>query len=138
MTDLYELDVWCAGRPAPQGSKRMGQAGQMREASPYLPAWRAALTVAVYRRYERLGIPPEDLPLFRGAVSFGVTFFLDTGQRVDAPPDLDKLIRAVWDVLTRARVWEDDARVTEILWATKVAATQQEPVGAALHVKGHR
>ena len=37
---ISELRVTVAGRPAPQGSKRLGGAGQLREQSAYLPAWR--------------------------------------------------------------------------------------------------
>lgn len=102
------------GRPAPQGSKGFGPQGQLREQSRYLPAWRAAVKRAVYEQYKEAGVDPADLPLFRGAVVFGGTFWLDTGQRIDSPPDLDKLIRATWDGLKDARVYEDDGRIVDI------------------------
>lgn len=111
MTTIDRLRVWVPGRPAPQGSKHHGAHGQMREASPYLPAWRAAVKRAVYEVYRERGIVPDDLPLFVGAVGISVIFYLDTGQRIDSEPDGDKLTRAVWDALTNARVWEDDGRV---------------------------
>lgn len=110
---IERFTVTVVGRPAPQGSKHQGQYGQMREASVYLPAWRAAVKRAVYERYRELGIDPEALPLFMGPVGVRVTFYLDHGDRVDGPPDGDKLERAVWDVLTKARVWEDDGRAVE-------------------------
>lgn len=131
---ITELIVSVNGRPAPQGSKRTGSAGQMREASPYLPAWRAAVRRAVYEQYKALGVPPDDLPLLRGPVAIGVTFWLAGGARADGPPDLDKLLRGVWDALTAARVWEDDGRVVEVLWASKQSAHDRQP-GADLYVK---
>ena len=33
------MRLWIAGRPAPQGSKETGPAGQMRESSVYLRGW---------------------------------------------------------------------------------------------------
>lgn len=135
MSMIAELRVTVRGRPAPQGSKRPGAAGQMREQSAYLPAWRAAVKQAVYERYRELGVPPGELPLLRGPVAIGVTFRLDTGQRIDSPPDLDKLLRGVWDALTAARVWEDDGRVVEVLWASKSLAGD-EATGADIYVRG--
>lgn len=129
------IDISVNGRPAPQGSKRRGAAGQMREQSVYLPAWRAAVGVATYRRYQALGIRPEDLPLFSGAVEFGATFWMPGDHRVDGPPDLDKLVRAVWDALTTSRVWEDDCRVTEVLWLSKCIVPDGRDTGCDLRVK---
>jgi len=119
------LTVWVSGRPAPKGSKKRGEHGQMRDSSPYLPAWAGSWTGvgrnrrrvagaverAVYERYQELGVEPDQLPLFRGPVGVQISFLLDPDRRIDGPPDADKLERATWDALTIARVWEDDARV---------------------------
>lgn len=119
------LTVWVPGRPAPKGSHKTGEHGQLRDASAYLAAWggtwsgrgrnrvrlAGAVERAVYGRYAALGIDPETLPMFRGPVAVSITFMLDPTRRVDGPPDVDKLERATWDALTMARVWEDDARV---------------------------
>ncbi len=115
------LVIKVTGRPAPQGSKHHGEHGQMRESSPYLPAWRAAVKRDTYRAYRDAGIGPEELPLFVGAVGVRVDFRLDTGDRIDSAPDIDKLLRATFDALTQARVWEDDGRVIYV-WSRKVAA----------------
>jgi Holliday junction resolvase RusA-like endonuclease len=131
---INEFSVTVTGRPAPQGSKKTGAHGQMRESSVYLPAWRQAIKRDVYAQYKATGVEPEDLPLFRGAVSMGVTFWLDTTDPTQ-PPDLDKLLRGLWDGLTQARVWEDDARVVEILWASK-AHRGDGLTGATLRVVG--
>jgi Holliday junction resolvase RusA-like endonuclease len=132
---ITELNVSVRGRPAPQGSKHRGPHGQLREASPYLPAWRTAVRRAVYEEYKARGIAPADLPLFRGAVAMGITLWLPADSRVDGKPDLDKLIRGVWDALTLARVWEDDSRVTEILWASKLPALGGIESGADVLVR---
>lgn len=134
---IERLDVSVRGRPAPQGSKHRGAHGQMREASPYLPAWRAAVKRAVYGQYKALGVEAAELPLLRGPVAFGATFYLPPGRRPDAigGPDLDKLLRAVWDALTAARVWEDDGRVVEIDWLCKQLAPDGEGPGVDLSVR---
>lgn len=131
---VTELDVMVQGRPAPQGSKKTGAHGQLREQSPYLPAWRAAVRRAVYERYKALSVLPADLPLFRGPVEMGVTFWVPADSRADGPPDLDKLLRGLWDALTAARVWEDDSRVVALLWAAKQHAANGS-TGADLLVR---
>lgn len=108
------------------------------EASKYLPAWRAAVKRAVYEKYRALGVDPVRDPkwaLLRGPVGFSATFRMPPGQRVDSPPDLDKLVRAVWDSLTAARVWEDDGRVVEVDWLDKVAADDETCIGADIVVR---
>lgn len=136
-TDHFAVrfSVWVPGRPAPQGSKRRGVAGQMREQSVYLPAWRTAVKKAVYERYRMLDIRPEDLPMLRGAVTARITFALSTDRRVDSAPDLDKLLRSTWDALTSARVWEDDGRVVAI-HADKVHIAPEMPdTGAYIEIR---
>jgi crossover junction endodeoxyribonuclease RusA len=132
---ITELHVTIPGRPAPQGSKKQGEHGQLREQSPYLPAWRAAIKAAVYREYQNLGIAPGELPVFTGPIAIGVTFWLAGDRRVDGPPDLDKLLRGLWDALTQARVWEDDSRVVEVLWARKAPHRPFQSMGADVMVR---
>lgn len=127
------LTISVVGRPAPQGSKRRGAAGQMREQSAYLPAWRAAVKRATYETYRAAGIAPDALPLLRGPVGIRVVFRLDPGRRADGPPDLDKLLRATWDALTAARAWEDDGRVVAVT-AVKRAAGAGELTGADIEI----
>lgn len=135
MSVISKLHVTVTGRPAPQGSKNRGAAGQLREQSAYLPAWRAAVRKAVYTEYQKLGVVPEALPLLRGPVAMGVTFWLPDDRRADGPPDLDKLLRGLWDALTAARVWEDDSRVVEVLWASKLPVEAGRATGADLTVR---
>jgi Holliday junction resolvase RusA-like endonuclease len=127
------LVISVTGRPAPQGSKNKGSAGQLREQSPYLPAWRAAVKRAAYEAYQAAGVEPDALPLLRGPVGIRVTFRLDPDRRPDAPPDLDKLLRATWDALTSARAWEDDGRVVHVE-SEKVRGDPDMPTGADIEI----
>ena len=138
MKEIPYLHVIAHGRPAPQGSKRLGAGGAMREASPYLPAWRRALAKAIRERYAELGITMEmlrDRPVFVGPVAFEAIFAMPAGQRIDSPPDLDKLLRAVWDVCTANRVWEDDGRVLGIRRLVKRPESETCPTGVEFVVE---
>lgn len=127
------LVISVTGRPAPQGSKKQGEHGQMREQSVYLPAWRAAVKKAAYEAYRAAGIEPAALPLFVGPVQASVLFRLEHGRRPDAPPDLDKLLRSTFDALTEARAWEDDGRVVFVM-SGKDAALEGESMGADIEI----
>lgn len=139
---IERITLWAPGRPAPKGSYKTGAHGQVRPASPYLAAWggewkgrtrvAGAVERAVYARYAELGIDPSALPLFVGAVGIRIVFLLDPAQRVDGPPDSDKLERATWDALTVARMWEDDARVTD--WGGSKAHASDMGTGAVITV----
>lgn len=69
---------------------------------------------------------------FEGAVSLAVTFYLPRPKSLPKrvtehlkKPDLDKLVRAVKDALTRV-VWQDDAQVVHV-----TATKRYAPTGAA-------
>jgi Holliday junction resolvase RusA-like endonuclease len=123
------LHIAAVGRPAPQGSKEQGGAGQLLESSAYLPAWRTAVRAAAYEAYRQRGIDPATLPVFPAGVPVYVelcTFFVGPEQcraaGTDAPtgtPDIDKLLRAVLDALGgqqrgSARLFADDSQVVSI------------------------
>lgn len=133
---LPELRVY--GRPAPQGSKRIGAQGQMREESPYLIGWaggwkggkargkriHGAVERYLYEWYADQRVAPDDLPYLVGAVGVDITFYLDPGNgAVTEPPDVDKLCRSTFDALTAARLWEDDSRVIEVRLRKRPAFT---------------
>jgi len=140
-----QLTVWVPGRPAPKGSHKLGEHGQLRDASAYLAAWSGswsgrgrnrhrvagAVERAVYTQYAEIGVDPASLPLLRGPVGIAITFHLDPAHRADGPPDGDKLERATWDALTIARVWEDDARIVEWGPNRKVHAAE---AGTGAHI----
>jgi Holliday junction resolvase RusA-like endonuclease len=120
---LLVLDV--AGVPVPQGSKRAfrhSRTGKVvvLDDNENLAAWRQLVTARA--RHWWAGRPPVAVPVWaslafylpRPARHFG------TGRNAgvlkdSAPlwpsvkPDLDKLQRAVFDSLTAAGVWKDDA-----------------------------
>lgn len=136
------LSIAAIGRPAPQGSKQLGGAGQLLEQSAYLPAWRQAVKIAAFEEYRRRGIDPGALPVFppgTPVVIESCTFFVGPDQcraeGTDEPlgtPDIDKLLRAVLDALGGAkgsgRVFADDAQVVEIRALRKLRATSQTGV----------
>lgn len=140
---ITRFSVWVPGRPAPKGSHKLGEHGQLRDASAYLAAWAGSWTGrgrnrrrnvgaverAVYEHYREMGVDPTQLPLLRGPVGIKIAFFLDPDRRIDGPPDVDKLERATWDALTVARVWEDDARVVD-------TRSTKAPAGADIGMTG--
>jgi hypothetical protein len=148
-SDRPSFSVYVKGRPAPQGSKHLGEHGQVREQSPYLAPWRGvwtgkegtksrryqhgAIGLAVYTEYARRSISPLTLPLFAKGVpvALGIGFYL--GSSPTEPPDLDKLVRAVGDALTVCRVFADDAQVVT-LNAWKYSADPEHPQGAFITV----
>jgi Holliday junction resolvase RusA-like endonuclease len=101
----------------------------MREASNYLPAWRASVTRASYDAMRDAGVSPEDRPVFPAgtAVHVRIMFFMAPEQgALTGKPDIDKLVRAVFDPLTTSKVWADDSQVISV-WAA-----QERVVGTIL------
>ena len=120
------LTIIVRGRPAPQGSKQSGGAGQLLEQSAYLPAWRAAVKIGAYRAFADAGIPHDSLPVFGRLVpvvfercDFYVTAEQCLAEGTDEPlgaPDVDKLLRSTLDALggarrDTARLYADDSQV---------------------------
>lgn len=122
--DPLSITFHVPGVPIPQGSKvanRFG--GGVRDANAAkLKPWRATVTAAAL---EARG----DMPTMLGPVALDVEFSFPrpkshyrTGRnadqlRDDAPwlhttkPDIDKLMRALCDAITDARIWRDDSQV---------------------------
>lgn len=103
------------GRPAPQGSKDQDAAGNMFEASRFLPAWRDKVKLGALRARSEHRWDTTD-----AAVAVDLLFALRRPARTlhtDYPggqPDSDKLARAVLDMLTQAGVYVDDSRVVDL------------------------
>ena len=124
------------GRPAPQGSKSYRGSGpngaRFSEASKYLPAWRSAIVLAA--KSEMLNT--QDITPFDGPVRVEVTFFIDRPKTPKFPypattPDLDKLVRGLFDSITMAKVWTDDCLVVELLAAEVWTGADTYPVPGA-------
>lgn len=146
------LAIRAHGRPAPQGSKEQGGAGQLLESSIYLPAWRQAVRIATFEAYHRHGIAPKSLPLLprgRKVVIERCWFFVTPAQcraeGTDEPlgdPDLDKLLRSTLDALggankhknSSARLFADDSQVQGVRDLWKYRATAESPPGAVILV----
>ncbi|MET0915755.1 MAG: RusA family crossover junction endodeoxyribonuclease [Jiangellaceae bacterium] len=133
------LTISVVGRPAPQGSKRTGGAGQLLEQSSFLPAWKQAIKIAAFRAYAEIGLTQPMLPLFRPGMPVTIercAFYMGedqcraagTNQPVGTP-DLDKLLRGVLDALgggrkDTAQLYADDSQVVAIHGLTKQYATR--------------
>lgn len=114
---MNELSVRVLGTPAPQGSKvafvHRGRA-VMKESSEALPAWRQAVIDAAENAILATG-----WSMLRDAVGVEILFLVHRGKSVTrefpiVPPDIDKYLRATLDALTIARVYGDDAQVTDL------------------------
>lgn len=125
MSDSLEFNV--IGLPSPQGSKRAfvnkhtGRAAIVDANPAPLRDWRSAMRQAAA---DAMG--DTCAPYFTGPVAVRLTFRLPRPASVkrdwpSVPPDVDKLARAALDALTQVGVWEDDARVVQLL-AQKVYA----------------
>jgi hypothetical protein len=147
------LIVYVFGRPAPQGSKDLGGAGQLLEQSAYLPAWRQAVKRGAYEAYKRAGIEPAALPLFPAGTPVVIeqcTFYVTDEQcRAEGtneplgPPDVDKLLRATLDPLGGAksggaRVFADDAQVKKVRELGKERPAPGGPTGAMIIISDGR
>ncbi len=128
-------DVWVAGLPATKGSVNVGRQGQVRQAARGYATWSDAVRkalVADRRRLEYSGLRyvvarPEGamircrfwVPRPDAAEAYGGLWAPGVG-------DGDKLDRAVWDAVTKAELWQDDAQVIEWAgsrrWASDVRA----------------
>jgi Holliday junction resolvase RusA-like endonuclease len=133
------------GLPKPKGSKRgfaipvkgkLTKAGKQKHrvvmaesAGEPLADWITDVSAAVQLALRK---HPGWIPL-DGPVITLTTFYLPRPASLPArilyptkKPDLDKLIRAVWDVCTK-KIWTDDARVVDELTRKRFADAQHPP-----------
>ena len=125
------LSFSVAGTPIPQGSKRVwvnsktGKAQMTEDAGVRHSTWRNEVTGQARQAMSDVGRFGEP---YREPISCSVTFAFHrplshygSGRNSEVvkpsappypakPPDLDKLVRAVWDALTSV-VWVDDGQV---------------------------
>lgn len=98
---VSELVLTVYGRARPQGSVTARPNGSVKY-SAALVKWRSTVTETISR------LLPGWEPL-AGPVAVMAVFVL--AGDVTAPPDLDKLVRAIGDALKDARIYLDDAQV---------------------------
>lgn len=139
------LPIRVHGLPAPQGSKRPVGAGRMVESSKALGPWREAVRAETQRALESGG---ESRP--RGvAIAAYVAFYLPRPKghyrangelKPSAPdypttvPDVDKLLRAVFDGMAAGGAFENDSQIVQV-YTSKDYATRDLLPGlvATLH-----
>lgn len=140
---MKELRFMVAGsNPVPQGSKSArvynGRA-IMFEANKKLPDWRSKVSEAArLAMFDTEQVVPFDKP-----VKLVVTFFMERPKKPKheqypgSKPDCDKLVRAICDSLTMAKVWTDDALAVEIhaqkLWCGTSTNTYPQP-GCSVYI----
>lgn len=114
---MRSIEIAVQGEPVPQGSKRCfcrnGKANLV-ESNKALRPWRQVITTTALGAAARANWETAD-----NAINLTVTFRMSKPKstRRGTPcvkPDLDKLLRAVLDGLTDARIWTDDSRVVLI------------------------
>jgi Holliday junction resolvase RusA-like endonuclease len=121
------LEIHVTGQPIPQGSKTaavIGGRAVMFDSNKKLKEWRATVTAATRTELikQRFNGFESDQPL----VVF-VEFHLERPKTVKrlfpaVKPDLDKLVRAVFDGVTDGHAWHDDSQVISV-YASKAYGT---------------
>lgn len=118
------------GSPAPQGSKRHVGGGRMVESSKAVGPWRERVAIAAHN-----AMTAARLPMFTGTpVTVRVEFVMprpaSTPKRITPAavkrPDLDKLVRAVFDACTDV-VWADDSAVVDVRASKRLAEPGEAP-----------
>jgi crossover junction endodeoxyribonuclease RusA len=118
------LLAFIPGTPAPQGSKSHVGNGVMIESSKAVKPWRESIRSALTTD---AGLPRYK---FEGAVFASLEFIMPRPKsapkkstpHADKRPDLDKLVRSVFDSLTSAGVLRDDSCVVELSARKRIAA----------------
>lgn len=105
----HGISFFVEGTPIPQGSKTATRRGVMFEANKKTKPWREHVTRETKRYAGRFA---KDT-----AVHVDYIFIFEKPKSVkrkhmSVKPDVDKLMRAINDSLTKAGVWGDDSRVT--------------------------
>jgi len=119
---VAEFDV--AGIPVPQGSlrafaRRNGGRPIVTSDNTRTRPWKAAVTAAASEARQWVSMGPVvveiDFGLPRPKGHYGRRGLLPSAPDYPAGrPDVDKLIRAVLDACTEARLWHDDAQVVAV------------------------
>jgi Holliday junction resolvase RusA-like endonuclease len=135
----WALDLFVAGIPAPQGSKRHVGGGALVESSAAVGDWRTVIAWTAANEYKDES--GQRLAPLAGAVVLAVEFVMprpkSLPKRKPTPPhtkrpDVDKLLRAVGDAMTGV-VWADDSHIVEMTGTKRYAELDEQP-GAHLLV----
>lgn len=121
--------IFIPGNPAPQGSKRHLGNGVMVESSKRVKPWRSDIRSAL------LDDGGQPRARFAGPVRVDLEFVLPRPKgapkkrtpAADKRPDIDKLLRAVFDAIGSAGVWRDDSQVVEARQVKRIAEIGETP-----------
>lgn len=121
-----------SGDPASQGSHAIINGRIVQVNSKKHKAWRTAIV------QEAIATLPDDWTPIDEPCEAVINFYMPKPKTVDralpsVPPDLDKLIRAVFDGLTDAGIVADDSRIVRVS-ARKLYAQGIEP-GASIAIQ---
>ncbi len=112
---MSRLTFFVPGKCAPQGSKKHVGNGVMVEMSKNLKPWRDAIVVVAKAAKRKQGFE-----MFTGPVGVEARFVFKRPQKghrdeiyKPSTPDKEKLERALFDALTTAGIWKDDALVAD-------------------------
>ena len=108
------------GIAAPKGSKKVFN-GRPVEASPWLKAWDAALDEHLLTEMTAVGPVRVELVFYMRKPA--------SAKRIwpTVTPDLDKLVRAVFDGMTRNGLIIDDAQIVQLTAQKQYALDGMEP-----------
>jgi crossover junction endodeoxyribonuclease RusA len=134
LAPLPVLDVFVFGRPVSKGSITRNRYGAAYNETKGLDTWQDSVRAACIGAWE--GQSPLD-----GQVEVDLQFILPrpaaAPKRRTPPairkPDLDKLVRAIYDAITSAGVWVDDARVVRSAESKRLAEIGEAP-GARIKI----
>ena len=113
------LEITVTGQPIPQGSKTaavIGGRAVMFDSNKKLKEWRSTVTAAT--RTELIKQRFTGFESDQALVVF-IEFYLERPKTVKrlwpaVKPDLDKLVRAVFDGVTDGHAWHDDSQVVGV------------------------
>ena len=118
---MSEFPIIIPGECVPQGSKSVNRkTGHMFEANGRLKSWRKEAGIALD---QYIGTWFGAWTPYDGPLHVEVIFYMKRGKTVtrelpSVKPDIDKLMRALNDMLTISGLIKDDARITSY-WALK-------------------
>jgi len=116
-----KVAFWVDGKPIVQGNHRISPAGYVYEPNgARLDAWRYAIllkareTGAVY--YGPVAVSLSfGLPVPKRALTPTGELREDVSEHHAKKPDLDKLVRAVFDALAKSGIIEDDSKICRLI-----------------------
>jgi crossover junction endodeoxyribonuclease RusA len=132
--DKEDLRLWITGVPATQGShrafvnKKTNRAIVVADNDAKQKTWRGDIREQACKEWDR--------PAMAGPVSVHLYFAMprpkSTPKKLLNPPaakrpDLDKLVRAVFDAISSANVWKDDSQVTVLRAEKNIAEPDGSP-----------